>query len=338
MEITVIIPTYNRCTRLNILFESLLNQTFPQSKYEVIVIDNGSTDDTKEVCDRFSNQFENFAYIFTKDPGLHVGRHEGLKHANSEILSFIDDDVRLFPSWLQGVSNSFAQDKVVLVGGANIPEFEITPPLWLKNMWEREISPGKKAIGSLSVLDFGDQICEISPYYVWGCNFSIRKRILLEANGFHPDSFPSNLIFLRGDGETAVSSYIKQSGLITLYNPQASLYHFVPASRMTVNYFLQRSFNQGISNSYSRLRNLSINTTAGTPRFFDYSKIWINIAKRWFKILLMPKGQKKEIAIIEAKMYIHQQKGSRYHHREYRNNKRIQEWVKRESYIKDYTY
>jgi hypothetical protein len=110
------------------------------------------------------------------------------------------------------------------------------------------------ALGYLSVLDFGDKIIEIDPGYVWGCNYSIRKNILLKAKGFHPDGFPQEMIKYRGDGETYVSDYIRQNNYKTIYNPKASVYHFVPKSRMTIDYFCKRAFNQGISDSYTEIR------------------------------------------------------------------------------------
>jgi hypothetical protein len=95
---------------------------------------------------------------------------------------------------------------------------------------------------------------DISPLYVFGCNFSIRKDVLLDAGGFHPDGMPSKLITFRGDGETHVSKHIMDSGYRAVYNPKASVYHFVPKGRMTDEYFCRRAYMQGISDSYSILR------------------------------------------------------------------------------------
>jgi hypothetical protein len=62
------------------------------------------------------------------------------------------------------------------------------------------------------------------------------------------------MIMYRGDGETYISDFIRKNGLKAIYNPKASVYHFVPTKRMTIDYFCKRSFNQGISNSYSEIR------------------------------------------------------------------------------------
>ena len=91
-------------------------------------------------------------------------------------------------------------------------------------------------------MDFGDKIKEINPSYVFGCNFSIRKNILLEAGGFHPDGMPQEIIKYRGDGESYVSKYIEKNGYKTIYNPKASVYHLASTDRMTKKYFAKRAF------------------------------------------------------------------------------------------------
>jgi glycosyltransferase involved in cell wall biosynthesis len=184
---------------------------------------------------------------------LHIGRHRGLKESKSDILVYADDDIEAFPSWLEGIWESFQDADVVLVGGKNLPVWETEPPYWIYEMW-MNINEYGHSLGYLSILDFGEAIREIPPDYIWGCNFSIRKSILLEAGGFHPDGFPQEMIQYRGDGESAVSEYIRKKGYKTIYNPSASVYHFVSRNRMTLDYFCKRAFNQGISDSFAEIR------------------------------------------------------------------------------------
>jgi hypothetical protein len=116
-------------------------------------------------------------------------------------------------------------------------------------MWKNENGYGK-TLGYLSLLDFGDNTREIRPWFVYGCNFAIRKKVLLEAGGFHPDSMPPELIKYRGDGESWVCRYIYQKGYTALYHPKASVYHVIPPERLTLDYFRQRAFIEGITRSY----------------------------------------------------------------------------------------
>lgn len=253
MLLSVIIPTRNRAGLLSGVLRSLTLQTFPANLFEVIVIDNGSTDSTREICDSLRGQIAYLSYYYDAAPGLHVGRHLGMKMAKSDILVYADDDIEAFPTWLEGIAESFQDDKTDLVGGKNLPKFEIEPPDWIRQMWEPD-KDGNRILGYLSILDLGDEKKEISPFHVFGCNFSIRKSVLLEAGGFHPDAMPQELIKYRGDGESHVSRYIQDKGYKAFYNPKASVYHLVPQSRMTEEYFCRRAFNQAISDSFTDLR------------------------------------------------------------------------------------
>jgi glucosyl-dolichyl phosphate glucuronosyltransferase len=253
IKLSVSIPTFNRSSLLNKALESLLIQTYPTDQFEVIVVDNGSKDDTRSVALGFEKKIPYFRYEFADEPGLHVGRHQGLRVAKADILVFVDDDIEAFPSWLEGIWSSFQENDVTLTGGKNLPKYEIPPPFWIKDMWDRKMEYGN-CIGPLSILDFGDEKRDMNPYYFFGCNFSIRKEILLRAGGFHPDSMPQNKVRYRGDGESHVAAYVLNNGYRALYNPKASVYHYVPRERITLEYFCKRAFNQGISDSYTKIR------------------------------------------------------------------------------------
>lgn len=249
MFLSIIIPTRNRCGNLLSALDSLLNQTLSRDFFEVIVVDNGSTDNTASACLPYKKKFKHFTYAFEKNPGLHNARHKGLFSAKGDVLVFIDDDVEPFPTWLEGIQEAFGKTGIVLVGGKVLPGFQTPPPWWVTKMWKNENGYGK-TLGYLSLLDFGDITREIRPWFVYGCNFAIRKKVLLEAGGFHPDSMPAELIKYRGDGESWVCRYIYQKGYTALYHPKASVYHVIPPGRLTVDYFRQRAFIEGITKSY----------------------------------------------------------------------------------------
>jgi len=250
--LSVIIPTRNRATLLYNTLESLTMQTYPANRFEVIVVDNGSTDSTAEVCKHFERWIPQLKRIYDPRPGLHNGRHTGLDAANGDILVYADDDIEALPTWLEGVAESFADPDVALVGGKILPKFESSPPEWVDLLSSKSATGWY--LGWFSILDFGEKVLEIPHEYVWGCNFSIRKDVLKKVGGFHPDAFPQELIKYRGDGETAVSFAVRDLGLKAIYNPKAAVYHFVSTQRMTADYIYQRAFNQGISDSFTSIR------------------------------------------------------------------------------------
>jgi len=338
--LSVIIPTRNRSEFLRLALQSLQSQTYPLDRFEVLVIDNGSTDDTKQVIESFQQSFGNIRYFFDPTPGLHVGRHVGLREAKEDILVYADDDIEATPTWLEGIAESFQDQEVVLVGGKNLPKYEVAPPDWIEKMW-KEDEYGNRILGYLSLLDLGDEIKEIDPNYVYGCNFSIRKSTLLEAGGFHPDAMPQELIKYRGDGESHVSTYILSNGYKAVYNPKASVYHMVPSSRMTKEYFCRRAFNEGISHSYTELRN-NYSGKNDTNKYNVFS-VYFKIIKSMTIIELFKAIGRKINKIFDGNIhnshgYIEKmidksfQHGKRIHNEEIKNDPKLLEWVLRSDY------
>ena len=250
--LSVIIPTRNRAALLHKALESFRHQTLPADAFELIVVDNGSTDETAVVCREAQDWFNSFVYDFAPMPGLHVGRHRGLKLSRGDILVYGDDDIRAAPTWLAAIHEAFDRPEVGLVGGKCLPDYEVPPPAWEQGLWN--VLPEGRLNTFYSLVDLGDKGGEIPAHYVFGCNFSIRKSLLLKAGGFHPDGMPQDLLQYRGDGETAVSLAVEALGYRAWYSPEAAVYHHVSARRMTPAYIGARAFSQGVSDSYTRLR------------------------------------------------------------------------------------
>jgi glycosyltransferase involved in cell wall biosynthesis len=252
--LSVIVPTRDRAIRLQQALRSLVQQNLPTSNYEIIVVDNGSRDNTRAVVAEFQKMFASVRYIYDASPGLHVGRHRGFSEAKGDILVFVDDDIEAFPTLLSSIKERLENyPKIALVGGKCLPRYEKPAPEWIRAMWAPN-DRGERIFWHLSLIDLGDAPKIIDPIHVFGCNFSIRRSVLLAAGGFHPDAFPQSLIQFRGDGETHVWRYIVARGHHAFYDPNASVYHYVPQSRMTLEYLCQRAYNEGISSSYTKLR------------------------------------------------------------------------------------
>ena len=277
ITLSVIIPTRNRAKYLQGALNSLTRQTYPPQLFEILVVDNGSSDHTKATCDAYQNRIPNLRYCYDETPGLHVGRHVGMKMAKSDILVYADDDIEAFTTWLAGISESFQAANVALVGGKVLPKFEREPPPWVLRMWHKD-RQGHQFIDPLSLLDLGDKVMAIDPFNIYGCNFSIRRSVLEEAEGFHPDAMPDNMIVFRGDGETHISQFIKKKGYMALYDPKASVFHIIPKERLTEAYFCRRAYLQGISDSYTQIRNTSRVPSSPAQRLIWYLRL---SRKKW---------------------------------------------------------
>jgi len=287
--------------------------------FDVIVVDNGSTDQTKEIVESYNYRIKNLQYFYDPTPGLHVGRHLGMKMAKSDILVYADDDIEAFPTWLEAIAESFKNQDVVLVGGKNLPKFEAEPPDWIKKMWEPN-KYNQRVLGYLSILDLGDQVKIINPFYVFGCNLSIRKATLLKAGGFHPDAMPQELIKYRGDCETHVSKFIQSMRYKTIYNPKASVFHVVPQERLTEAYFCKRAYLQGISDSYTIIRNGNHKTANLRSKINKHLHLWRK------KCGLYINRRKRHI---EYKYY----KGYRFHQNAAYRDRTLYDWIVQPDYI-----
>lgn len=252
--ISIIIPTRNRCTFLRDALDSLTPEVAVGIPAEIIIIDNGSADSTRDVVAAFAARTTcPVVYRYEARPGLHVGRHLGAELSRSPLLAYLDDDVIVQPGWLRAVVERFGSDaRIALVGGPCRPLWETPPPAWVDAF--REECNGGWCLSHLSLLDLGGEAKAIPAHYVFGCNYSIRKNTLYQFGGFHPDGVPAHLLRYRGDGETGLAVAIEKSSAHVWYEPGAAINHRVPASRLTAKYFHSIAYRNGISVAYSTLR------------------------------------------------------------------------------------
>lgn len=327
--LSVIIPSRDRGPLLQRALLSMQEQSLPSDRFEILVIDNGSTDNTRMLVEAARRQSANVRYFYELRPGLHAGRHRGLHEAAGDVLVFADDDIRATPGWLDAIAGNFADPEVVMVGGNNYPDFLVRPPAWLERIW-RQPRLGGQAISMLSVLSLPEGRREISPLMVWGCNFSIRRTVLLDAGGFHPDAMPQELIRFRGDGETHVSRFVSALGLRCVFDSRASVHHAVPAERMTVEYFRKRAYNQGISDSYSQLR-------AGADAADHSSRDVLAVARRIAHGLdarIREFGpQAAVLRELRRTVAAGRQEGLSFHRAAYRDDAEVRNWVHKTDYF-----
>jgi glucosyl-dolichyl phosphate glucuronosyltransferase len=325
--ISIIIPTLNRASTLELAIKSFCLQNFSPDQFEILVVDNGSTDNTKDIIEAAISKYPShkIGYIYEPEPGLLSGRHRGVQEAKGEILTFVDDDIEADVSWLKAIKESFDDPTVQMVGGRNLPKYEVEAPQWLEWFW-LEHSYGKLC-AELSLLDFGEQVREIDANYVWGLNFSIRKITLLKLGGFHPDCIPKHLQYFQGDGETGLTQEANQKGYKAIYQPKALVWHSVSQERMSYEYFEKRYFYQGVCDSYSFIR--------GTEGQLKHVSLIENIKAL---LIRLKQASKRLISIqtekdlLKERFYSAYQKGYQFHQNAVRQNPKLLDWVLKKDY------
>lgn len=224
--------------------ESFISQDYPEDRYEIIVSDNNSSDNTAKVIDEYSKKFSHVKRFFERRQGVHYARNSAAKRAKGELLYFTDDDMIAAPNLLQKIAGVFTLEPSVAVAtGKVLPEWETEPPKWILELCYN---------GTLSLNDQGDKtfVADLDPG-VWSCHQAVKKDVFLKAGGFNPENTRGEWV---GDGETGLNLKIKKLGYRFAYVGESLTYHYIPASRMTQKYLNKRYANQGNCDSYTLYR------------------------------------------------------------------------------------
>lgn len=244
--ISIIIPTYNRAHLLPLTLDSFLAQSYPRDRYEIIVADNNSLDDTREVAERyFGNSAVSVQHHFEPRQGVHYARNGAALLARGDILYFTDDDMVADPELLSEIAVIFSQfENVGCATGLILPKFEVKPPLWVeKNLWN--------GLLSLTARDKPEELIISKNDLVYSCHQAIRRDVFFVSGGFNPENTAGVWI---GDGETGLNIKIKALGSHFAYTSKSIIYHVIPKERMTLAYLIRRLSNQANSDSYTTYR------------------------------------------------------------------------------------
>ena len=336
MQFSIVIPTCNHPDLLKRCLAALCHINNPSGDWEVLVIDN-SEDHLKAESAQVVSSFQNllFRYVAMPPYGLMAARHLGTELAGGQVVSFIDDDSFVSETWLQGIEQSFRDPNVVLVSGPNRPEYEITPPYWLDYLWVT--NEYGRYLGYLSLSDFGNEPKEIPSTLVWGCNYSIRKEIFIQVKGSHPDYLPQQWKRYQGDGEMGLSVKVAALGFQAHYSPLCAIRHWVPASRMTFDYFGNRAFFVGLHCSFTNFRGEhGLGPLQGVPYSppFHRARAWARrIKKRLLQSNLNKSREPDDVVKVRQHLEKCYQDGWNFLRSEITKDASLQEYVLRPDYM-----
>jgi GT2 family glycosyltransferase len=243
-RVSVIVATYNRAALLDECLGHLGRQRF-RAGDDVIIVDNGSTDDTAAVVARHRSDFDvPLRLLHEPRPGKSRAIARAVVGASGEILAFTDDDVNVDDGWLDAIRTAMADPGVALLGGPVAPRWHPTVPQWIRRARERHARLG----APLALLDYGDRPAALGSRAVLGANMAVRRQVFAEVGGF-----PSYLGKLRGtllSGEDhELCRRVQAAGFRAMYFPSAVVRHFVPADRARVSYFLKWFFWSGVTHA-----------------------------------------------------------------------------------------
>lgn len=242
MKISVILCTYNRCTSLAEALESVAASHLPEEdEWEVIVVDNNSKDQTRDVVESFHRRFPNrFRYIFESQQGLCHARNAGVREAKGQILVFTDDDLTVDPEWLRNLTAALESGKWGGAGGRVVAAHSFNCPTWLSLQGSYNLG------GVLALFDLGDRegVTSEPPF---GANMAFRKE-MFEKYGYFRTDLDRSAGSMLSNGDTEFGRRLLSHGERLWYQPSAVVFHPVTANRLTKSYFLKFWFNLGRSN------------------------------------------------------------------------------------------
>lgn len=251
VAVSVVIPTYNRSSSLERTLDSLLRVDFPSEQFEIVVVDNNSTDATPLVARRYQTQGVRLTYVREVRLSFTVARHTGAVAARGAILAYIDDDVVVDRGWLGAIADAFQKDpKAGVVGGPILPEFEQEPPNWLKTYYPMS--------HWLSLMDLGPSFQEAQ--WAQGPNMAVSKALLEQVGGFPADTIgveaegQSGVVekIYVGSGDGGLCDRVRAAGYRVLYAPGALVHHVIPPIRITKKWWHSRFAGEGCFHAINR--------------------------------------------------------------------------------------
>ena len=224
VEVSVVISTYNRGDELRDTLASLLAQCDGSPGYEVLVVDNNSTDQTRAVIESFAARSGGrLRYLFEPRQGVSYGRNTGVGAARAPIIAFTDDDVIVAPDWIAQIHGAFqTHPDVDYLSGKILPLFEAPRPPWLT----------AENSAPCTIPDRGDEPrYSVRGHFFPGwatANFAIR-RSMLDQTGLFAEDFP------RGEDLELIIRVWRANGR-GMYAPRVVITHKIPAERTTKAY------------------------------------------------------------------------------------------------------
>jgi glycosyltransferase involved in cell wall biosynthesis len=203
VDISVVVCTRNRAPQLKLALESLARLQYA-GHWELVVVDNGSTDDTQRVIEEFGKAFDRpLRSVYEGQPGIGHARNVGLQHATCELIAYVDDDCYPEPDWLQWIGTLFTEHPQLGYIGGKLPLFD---PADLPIAIQTEVIP-----------QWIPPRGYVRPGQIPGANMAFRRAVLLEIGGFDARFYVAE--------DVEVQSRVSAAGWSGYYEPRMVVHH-----------------------------------------------------------------------------------------------------------------
>ncbi|MBN1344651.1 MAG: glycosyltransferase family 2 protein [Phycisphaerae bacterium] len=261
IDLSVVICTYNRAESLNRALASIHAARIPEGcSWEVLVIDNRSTDHTPRVAGAWSDRLP-LRYLYESEPGLSAARNRALVETRGRLLAFTDDDVEVDGAWLAALlAARRCWPTASYLAGQILPAYDYPRPSWLTEQCERMLAG---VVVRFSLPRKSGPLTPGEPRPM-GANLAFDARRLRDVGGFRTD-LGRNGTSLIGGEEVAVLAELERQGSHGVYVPEAIVNHYTPADRLR-RAFLVRYFT-AVGRAAVRLGEIAPVGRLGPPRW-----------------------------------------------------------------------
>lgn len=278
--LSIVVCTYNRDKYLYGALQCIAENGFPANAYEIILVNNMSTDNTEAECQKFRNDYPNvnFRYFVEANQGLSYARNRGIEESRGETLLFLDDDSYIQHDYLKNLQRQLNDHpEADAFGGKIDPVFESgEAPKWLSK-WN---------YSWVSAIDMGDKVCQFEgKAFPIGANMGIRKA-MIEKTGVFNTQLGRSKKNLMGGEEKDLFERIRQQGGLIYYFPDVVVNHVIPPTRTTKDYV--KRLGEGVGRS-ERIRTLGISKWKYLKRLISELVKWGGTTILWLGFAL--KGQ-----------------------------------------------
>ena len=266
MRFSFITCTYNRDKYIAQTLKAVCEQTYNPLDYEIIVVDNNSTDSTATICEAFKQKYPNhqFRYFKEMNQGLSFALNRGIKEAQGEFLIFIDDDETIIPEHLERLNNHLNNHPdAVLAGSPVVPIYEEAQPKWMSHFTQRLIG---------GYFDQGKLPKKLDAKNYPGTGHTIAKKELYEKYGYYNTELGRKGNSLIGAEDKDMFNRLKKNNIECYYFPDIPIYHHIPKEKLTDQFFDKLTYSIGRS---ERIRTLSISKKEYRRRLFDECIKWV---------------------------------------------------------------
>src|SRR5581483_8627586 len=253
LRISAVIPTFNRAAYLRKAIQSLVDQTLPREQYEILIVDNCSTDETKQVVLEEFGHVPNLRYLYEPVLGLNQARNTGWQNSLGKYVAYTDDDAIVASDWLECILDVWNSCPLHTgcVGGPVEPIWEAPRPGWL--------SP--KLDLSMTIVDWMTTPGYLSNHqWLVGANIAFPRQLLNSTGGFRLGFDRTGNKLLSG-GEIVLQKKLALKGYNRFYHPKIAVKHHLSVLRLTQKWVLQRWYWEGVSEAWLLIQEESMSRT-----------------------------------------------------------------------------